>query len=60
MALVPQPCKAFLLCFPITDELAAAQKIDDERIAKEGQHALDPTIMFMKQTVSIVYAAYQY
>lgn len=52
MALVPQPVKAFILCFPITDELKAAQKEQDDKIAKDGQHALDPRLVFMKQTVS--------
>lgn len=52
LSLVPQPSKAFILCFPITDELNKVQKEEDARIAKESQHALDPKIVYIKQTVS--------
>ena len=54
LSLVPQPSKALILCFPITDELSKAQADDNARIAKEGQHPLDPTVVYIKQTVSTI------
>jgi len=51
LSLVPQPSKALILCFPITEELIKAQTEDDTRIAKEGQHPLDPTLVYSKQTI---------
>jgi ubiquitin carboxyl-terminal hydrolase L3 len=54
LSLVPQPSKAFILCFPITDELNKAQADDNARIATEGQHPLDPTVVYIKQTVSAI------
>lgn len=51
LSLVSQPVKAFILCFPITESLQKAEDEADERITKEGQHRIDPTIMFIKQTV---------
>lgn len=52
LGLVPQPVKAFIMCFPITPDLEKAQKADNERITKDGQHPLDPSLVFIKQTVS--------
>jgi ubiquitin carboxyl-terminal hydrolase L3 len=51
LAMVPQPVKAIVLLFPITKEYEAKRKEEDERIAKEGQHPIDPTLIWIKQTV---------
>lgn len=52
LGLVPQPAKALIMCFPITPELDKAEKEVDDRISKDGQHPLDPSLVFIKQTVS--------
>ncbi|TFK51621.1 peptidase C12, ubiquitin carboxyl-terminal hydrolase 1 [Heliocybe sulcata] len=50
LALVPQPVKAVILCFPITDEYERKRKEEDE--AMKGQESqLDPTLVFIKQTI---------
>jgi ubiquitin carboxyl-terminal hydrolase L3 len=41
-----------ILLFPDVPEAKAHQKSEDERIAKDGQPHLDPTIFYVKQTVS--------
>jgi len=51
LALVPQPSKALLLIFPLSEKLEEARKAEDLKIASEGQHKLDPTIIFIKQTI---------
>ena len=51
LAMVPQPVKAVVLLFPISKEYEAKRKAEDERIAREGQHPVDPTIIWIKQTV---------
>lgn len=51
LAFVPQPVKAVLLVFPLSDEMAASKKKTDEKIEQEGQPSLDPTLFFVKQTV---------
>lgn len=53
LAFVPQPVKAVLLVFPLTDEIDAQRKETDKQIAQEdSQPNLDPTIFFIKQTIS--------
>jgi len=52
LAFVPQPVKAVLLVFPLSDEMSAAKKKTDEKIQQDGQPALDPTVFFVKQTIS--------
>ena len=49
--MVPQPVKAVVLLFPISKEYEAKRKAEDERIAREGQHPVDPTLIWIKQTV---------
>ena len=49
--MVPQPVKAVVLLFPITKEYEAKRKEEDKKIAKEGQHPIDPTLVWIKQTV---------
>ncbi|GBE83594.1 Ubiquitin carboxyl-terminal hydrolase YUH1 [Sparassis crispa] len=52
LALVSQPVKAVVLLFPITDGYEEQRKLEDARIVAHGQHPVDPTIFWMKQTIS--------
>ncbi|KAH9946529.1 peptidase C12, ubiquitin carboxyl-terminal hydrolase [Amylocystis lapponica] len=52
LALVSQPVNAIILLFPITEALETRRKQEDERIASQGQHPVDPTVFWMKQTIS--------
>ncbi|KDQ06648.1 hypothetical protein BOTBODRAFT_39452 [Botryobasidium botryosum FD-172 SS1] len=52
LALVPQPSKAVLLVFPLTEKIDKERRESDEKIQREGQKApIDPTIFFIKQTI---------
>ncbi|PPR05554.1 hypothetical protein CVT24_003293 [Panaeolus cyanescens] len=50
--MVPGPVKAVVLLFPTDDKSDAKRRAEDERIQKEGQPKLDPTIFWMKQKIS--------
>ncbi|KAJ7449549.1 hypothetical protein FB451DRAFT_1287264 [Mycena latifolia] len=52
LAMVPQPVKAVVLLFPISPESEARRKEEDEEILSKGQPRLDPTIFWIKQTIS--------
>ena len=52
--MVSQPVKAVILVFPITESYEQKRREEDRRIATEGQHPIDPTIFWMKQTVRYV------
>jgi ubiquitin carboxyl-terminal hydrolase L3 len=52
LGFVPKPVEAVLLVFPITKEFDAMRKSEDERLQKDGQPHLDPTLFYVKQTVS--------
>ncbi|KAF8074775.1 cysteine proteinase [Lyophyllum atratum] len=51
LALVNQPVKAVVLLFPITDALEEKRKAEDLKIKNEGQPSLDPTVLWIKQTI---------
>ncbi|KIP09982.1 hypothetical protein PHLGIDRAFT_28678 [Phlebiopsis gigantea 11061_1 CR5-6] len=51
LAMVPQPVKAVVLLFPISKPYEEKRKAEDERIAKEGQHPIDNTILWIRQTI---------
>lgn len=51
LSLVPQPVKAVLLVFPLTEEIDTQRKQVDKKIVEDGQPELDPTVFFIKQTV---------
>ncbi|CAE6515517.1 unnamed protein product [Rhizoctonia solani] len=51
--LVPGPSKAIVLLFPITDALEQKRKGADEQLAKEEQPEIDPTLIYIKQTVGV-------
>ncbi|EIM86603.1 peptidase C12 ubiquitin carboxyl-terminal hydrolase 1 [Stereum hirsutum FP-91666 SS1] len=50
--MVPKPVKAVVLLFPIGGQLEEARKQEDEKIKKEGQVEIDPTVLWIKQTIS--------
>ena len=49
---VPKPVEAVLLVFPITEAFDKMRKSEDEGLQKDGQPHLDPTLFYIKQTVS--------
>ncbi|THH13040.1 hypothetical protein EW146_g7134 [Bondarzewia mesenterica] len=51
LSMVPRPVKAVVLLFPIGGSLEAARVEEDEKIKREGQVRVDPTIMWIKQTI---------
>lgn len=51
LSLVPQPVKALILCYPITEELDKVHNEADAKIAAGEQVKLDPTMIYIKQTV---------
>ncbi|KAJ7050502.1 peptidase C12, ubiquitin carboxyl-terminal hydrolase [Mycena amicta] len=51
LAIVPQPVQAIVLLFPITPASEAKRKQEDEAIEKSGQPTLDPTLLWIKQTI---------
>jgi len=52
LGMVLQPVKAVVLLFPISPESEARRKQEDEEIQAKGQPKLDPTIFWIKQTIS--------
>ncbi|KAG1824606.1 cysteine proteinase [Suillus subaureus] len=51
LGMVPEGVKAVTLLFPCSGTIATKRKEEDERIAAQGQHSIDPTIFWMKQTI---------
>ncbi|KAF9457206.1 hypothetical protein BDZ94DRAFT_1228329 [Collybia nuda] len=51
LALVPQPVKAVILLFPISDAIEAKRKEEDAKFLVEQQPLLDPTVLWIKQTI---------
>lgn len=49
--MVPQPVKAIVVLFPITDLSESKRKDEDARLTKEGQPTVDSTVLWIKQTV---------
>ncbi|KAI0715987.1 cysteine proteinase [Cerioporus squamosus] len=52
LGMVSQPVKAVILLFPITEDYEQKRREEDEQIAAQGQYAIDPTVFWMKQTIS--------
>ncbi|KIK94608.1 hypothetical protein PAXRUDRAFT_827811 [Paxillus rubicundulus Ve08.2h10] len=50
--LMPQAVKAVALLFPCTGLVAEKRKEEDAKIKASGQEPIDPTILWMKQTIS--------
>ncbi|KAF8720437.1 hypothetical protein AX14_010970 [Amanita brunnescens Koide BX004] len=51
LALVPQPVKAVVLLFPLDEAIRSQRKLDEERVARDGQPLLDKSILWIKQTI---------
>ena len=51
--MVSQPVKAVILLFPITEPYENKRREEDIWIAGSGQHPIDPTVFWMKQTVCL-------
>lgn len=51
LSMLPGPCLALLLLFPITDNTRKSDEAEKARIEKEGQ-VVSPNVYFMKQTIS--------
>lgn len=52
LAMVPQPVKAVELLFPITEKNEAKKKDEDEATLAGKLPPVDPTVIWIKQTVS--------
>ena len=48
-----QPVRAVILLFPITADSENKKEEEDAKIAKDGQPEIDPTILWIKQTVRL-------
>jgi hypothetical protein len=49
--MVPQPVLAVILLFPITPSSEAERREGDEKIKNNQIHRVDPTVLWIKQTV---------
>lgn len=52
--MVPQPVKAVILLFPSAFGWRERNAEEDGKIVEIGQHPVDPNVIWIKQTVSIV------
>jgi len=52
LAMVSQPVKAIILLFPLSDTIMAKQTEEEKKIAAEGQPDINPSILWIKQTIS--------
>jgi ubiquitin carboxyl-terminal hydrolase L3 len=50
--MVSKPVKAIILLFPLSDNLKIKQDQEEAKIATEGQPDFDPSVIWIKQTVS--------
>lgn len=50
--MVTSPVFAVILLFPLTKELQSLRLEEQKRLEAEDQHPVDPTVFWMKQTVS--------
>ncbi|KAF7294498.1 Ubiquitin carboxyl-terminal hydrolase [Mycena kentingensis (nom. inval.)] len=51
LGMVPQPSKAIVLLFPISEQSEEKRAAEDKEIEEKGQPVVDPTIVFIKQTI---------
>ncbi|KAJ8503186.1 hypothetical protein ONZ45_g11074 [Pleurotus djamor] len=50
--MVPQPTKALILVFPLTGEIKEKHAEEDKKLRSEGGFPVDPTVLWIKQTIS--------
>ncbi|KXN91237.1 Ubiquitin carboxyl-terminal hydrolase isozyme L3, partial [Leucoagaricus sp. SymC.cos] len=51
LSIIPQPTKAVILLFPTNSPIKGKQTENDAKIASEGQHPIDNTLLYVKQYV---------
>lgn len=56
LAMASQPVRAVILLFPITADSERKKEEEEAKIAKDGQPEIDPTILWIKQTVRSIRA----
>jgi ubiquitin carboxyl-terminal hydrolase L3 len=49
--MVSRPVKAIILLFPLSETLKSKRTEEEAKIATEGQADIDPSIIWIKQTV---------
>ncbi|KIJ67336.1 hypothetical protein HYDPIDRAFT_84231 [Hydnomerulius pinastri MD-312] len=52
LAMLPEGVKAVALLFPCSGAIAVKRKEEDAKIKASGQEPIDPTVFWMKQTIS--------
>jgi len=52
LAFVPQPVKAVIVLFPITTRFEEKRKEEDAQIENKSRPPVDPTVIWIKQTIS--------
>ncbi|KAI6001923.1 hypothetical protein EDD15DRAFT_2158060 [Pisolithus albus] len=52
LAMVTPGVKAVCLCFPCTETIETKAREEDAKIREAGQQPVDPTVFWMKQTIS--------
>ncbi|KAJ8523142.1 hypothetical protein ONZ45_g377 [Pleurotus djamor] len=52
LALIPQPVKALILIFPDLGEVKARNDSEDESVKQIGAFPVDPTLVWIKQTIN--------
>ena len=50
--MVPQPVKAVILSHPPDEAILSRMREEDVKVKEEGQHEIDPGVIFIIQTVS--------
>ena len=52
LSIVPQPVHAVVLLFPIRGEIETAIEAEEATFTTQGRPEVDPTVLWIKQTVS--------
>ncbi|KAI0272614.1 peptidase C12 ubiquitin carboxyl-terminal hydrolase 1 [Gloeopeniophorella convolvens] len=52
LSLIPRPVKAVILLFPIRGKLEELRQTEEAQIKEKGQVPIDPTVFWIKQTIS--------
>jgi len=51
LSMVPQPAQAVVLLFPLSEQLTKTRRDEDVKLAESGQPKIDPTLLWIKQTI---------
>ncbi|KAF8527315.1 hypothetical protein JB92DRAFT_907678 [Gautieria morchelliformis] len=52
LAMIPKPVKAVVFLFPVSESTEAMRHAEDAVIESEGQPEVDPSVLYIKQTIS--------